>query len=201
MTLLEVLVALTVAGVALTAGASTLGFLTDQQSRAGMQALSSAYAVRTTLRDWIAGAQLSTQGDAEFKGAPRRERMEKDDELTFVTSTPTDVATTGTIVHVYVEHDERHSPHGLIAELSPWRKKGEPKLVLLAAGANSLGIRYLGSVFGDRKWLPRWSSSPVLPAAVELRIGFDDPPVSDSADRAATAVLALPMTIALGARR
>ena len=70
MTLLEVIVALTVAGAALAAGAAVLGFLTDQQARTGAQAITSASAVRSTMRLWVSEARLSTQGDAEFRGVP-----------------------------------------------------------------------------------------------------------------------------------
>ena len=69
MTLLEVVVALTVAGAALAAGAAVLGFLVDQQGRTGVQDLTSASAVRSAMRSWVSEARLTTEGDAEFRGA------------------------------------------------------------------------------------------------------------------------------------
>ena len=201
MTLLEVIVALAVAGAALAAGASTLGFLTDQQDRSGAQVVASAYAVRSTMREWIGGAQLSTQGDAEFTGAPRGAQRENDDELTFVTSAPTQVGTTGTIVHLYIGHDLNDSLHGLMAEMRPWRKLGAVTRVQLASEATGLGIRYLASIDGDRKWQLRWPRNPVLPAAVQLHLRFDGVAASSTNDRAAQSLLAMAMTVPLGARR
>ena len=201
MTLLEVIVALTVAGAALAAGASVLGFLTDQQNRSGAQAVSSAHAVRSALRNWVADAQLSTQGDADFRAAPRGARLEHDDEFTFVTSAPTDVARTGTIVRLYVEHATTDSVRGLIAELRPWRKEGAARRMSLAPAATGLSVRFLPSQFGNRKWETRWATSPVLPAAVELVVRFDTTHASGTNDLAAQSLLAIPMTIALGAHR
>ena len=60
MTLLEVSVALTIAGAALASGAAVLGFLTDQQARAGTQPVVSASAVRHTIRSWTSQARLAT---------------------------------------------------------------------------------------------------------------------------------------------
>lgn len=185
MTLLEVVVALTVAGAALAAGASVLGFLTDQQERSGAQFLASAHAVRTTLRAWTAAARLTTEGDAEFRGT---------NEITFVTSAPTDIAPAGTQVHLYMK--ERS---GLVAELTPFRRAGAPVVVPIAPDATDFQARYLGSTFGARVWQSSWISTSVLPAAVELRISFDTS--ATTPDAAAHALLALPMTIPLGARR
>lgn len=184
MTLLEVVVALVVAGAALSAGAAVLGFLTDQQSRPGAQAMLSAHAVRTTLREWTSSARLTTEGDAEFRG---------EDGLTFVTSAPTVIAPAGTIVHLYVKES------GLVAELTPWRGVGAPVTIALAPDAIGFEARYLGSIFGRRVWQPSWISTSVLPAAVELRVVFDT--TKGTPDRAAHALLALPMTIALAGRR
>ena len=212
MTLLEVIVALTVAGAALAAGAAVLGFLTDQQSRTGAQAIASAHAVRTTLRDWTAAARLTTEGDAEFRGlaASRMGRFslapsdsdQTDAELTFVTSAPTEIAPAGTQVHIYMKAragDDTSRMHGLVAELTPWRRLGAPMLVSLAPEATGFQARYLGSLFGRRAWQSSWISTSVLPVAVELRVLFDTSAVSP--DRAAHSLLALPMTIPLAARK
>jgi prepilin-type N-terminal cleavage/methylation domain-containing protein len=53
MTLLEVTVALTIAGAALASGAAVLGFLADQSARPATLAVVSASAQRATLRDWL----------------------------------------------------------------------------------------------------------------------------------------------------
>jgi hypothetical protein len=185
MTLLEVIVALTVAGAALAAGAAVLGFLTDQQDRSGAQSLVSAHAVRTTLRDWTAAARLTTEGDAEFRGT---------NEISFITSAPTDIAPAGTQVHIHMKEKG-----GLVAELTPFRRAGASVVVSLAPEATGFQARYLGSVFGRRVWQSSWISTSVLPAAVEMCIQFDTNAVTT--ERAAHALLALPMLVPVGARR
>jgi prepilin-type N-terminal cleavage/methylation domain-containing protein len=199
MTLLEVVVALAVAGAALAAGASALGFLTDQQNRMGAQAITSAHAVRTTLRDWISDAQLTTQGDAEFLGTPGG-RMTLDaehDELSFVTTAPTQIGTLGAKVRLYIARGERDSLRGLVAELKPWRFEGAPTIVSLAPSATGLQLRYLASLDGPHVWQASWASTSVLPAAVELRVKFDSLPSNETIDRAAQSLVGIPMTIAL----
>src|SRR4051812_45395116 len=106
MTLLEVIVALTVAGAALAAGAAVLGFLADQQQRTGAEQVAAANAVRATMRNWLSATRLTVEGDAEFRGAPRARvarissrlvnESEGSDELYFLTSAPTEVAEAGT---------------------------------------------------------------------------------------------------------
>lgn len=211
MTLLEVIVALTVAGAALAAGAAVLGFLTDQQSRTGAQGITSASAVRSTMRLWTSEARLSTEGDAEFRGVPDGRSTvtrlvlahdDRDAELTFITVAPTDVSPSGTQVHIHIQKtaDSTHA-RGLVAELTPWRRAGAPVIVSLAPNAVAFHARYLSSLFGKPVWQDSWISTSVLPAAVEIRVAFDTTSNAQPNDRAAQSLLSLPMTIALAARR
>jgi prepilin-type N-terminal cleavage/methylation domain-containing protein len=208
MTLLEVTVALAIAGTALVSGAAVLGFLADQSARPATQPVVSASAVRATLRDWASEARLATEGDAEYRGRPGAVRIglsRRDpatDELTFVTSAPTEVSATGTIVRLFIAHGDAPAlpPRGLLAELTPWRRAGAPVTRVLAHDATGFRVRYLSSLFGQRGWLDSWVSTSVLPAAIELRIAFDSTTTSDTT-RAARALLAEPMVIVLGARQ
>lgn len=211
MTLLEVVVALTVAGAALAAGAGVLGFLVDQQERAGAQQIASASVVRETMRDWILAARLTTEGDAEFRGARTAEgaMVPSDDggdsDMSFVTGAPTRLSPAGgeagTRVRIYMERGESAGIRGLVAELTPWRRPGAPVVVSLAPDATGFEARYLASLFGRRIWLKSWVSGSVLPAAVELRVRFDSTAKRPHDARAAQALLSLPITMALGARR
>ena len=210
MTLLEVIVALTVAGAALSAGAAVLGFLTDQQGRSGAQSITSANAVRSAMRTWTSEARLTTEGDAEFRGTPEGFKLgatmfaarneSRDAELTFVTVAPTEVAPSGTLVHIHIlKTSDSSKVHGLVAELTPWRHMGTPIIVSLAPDAVGFRARYRASLFGRALWQESWVSTSVLPAAVELGVFFDT--TTGSTDRAAHALLALPMTIPLAGRR
>ena len=211
MTLLEVVVALAVAGAALAAGAAVLGFLSDQQMRSGAQAITSASAVRTTIRNWTADARLYTEGDAECRGARRDVRSpssmepgnaQADDELTFVTVAATQVSPSGTQVHMHVLRGaDSTGTIGLEADLTPFRRAGARMRVSLVPNATGFRTRYLGSVFGQGVWQDSWVSTSVLPAAVELRVVFDSTSHAESSDVAARALLAQPMTIVVAGRR
>jgi len=211
MTLLEVIVALTVAGAALAAGAAVLGFLSDQQMRSGAQAITSASAVRTTMRGWMADARLYTEGDAEFRGARHGVRSatvieattsQEDDELTFVTVSPTQVSPSGTQVHLHLLRSaDSTGTLGLVADLTPFRRPGAPVRVSLMPDARGFRARYLGSAFGHGVWQQSWVSTSVLPAAVELRVLFDSAAHAEPTDVAARALLAQPMTIVVAGRR
>ena len=206
MTLLEVIVALTVAGAALAAGAAVLGFLVDQQDRTGAQGITSASAVRSAMRSWTSEARLTTEGDAEFRGTPDgsaagsvmlASRSEsRDGWLSFVTAAPTDVAPSGTRVRIHMQ-----ARGGLVAELVPWRRNGPTVVVSLAPDATGFRARYLASQYGRPLWQDSWVSTSVLPAAVELRIVFDTTASAEPVDRAAHALLSLPMTVPLAGRR
>ncbi|HEU4721236.1 MAG TPA: prepilin-type N-terminal cleavage/methylation domain-containing protein [Gemmatimonadaceae bacterium] len=205
MTLLEVTVALVIAGTALVSGAAVLGFLADQSARPAALAVVSASAVRATLRDWASESRLATEGDAEFRGRPADVRIgaarrdATSDELTFVTSAPTEVSATGTIVRLHVARGADTTQRGLVAELTPWRRAGTPVTRVLAPDATGLRVRYLSSLFGQRSWLDGWVSTSVLPAAIEIRIAFDTTTTANTA--AARALLAKPRLVPLGARQ
>lgn len=205
MTLLEVTVALAIAGSALASGAAVLGFLADEQARPGALPVVSASAVRTTLREWTSQARLATEGDAELRGRPgdaaravRRDAAS--DELTFVTMAPTEVSANGTIVRLFVARDGDVAQRGLVAELTPWRRPGTPTRRALAPDATGLRVRYLSGLFGQRSWLDSWVSTSVLSAAIELRITFDSTTIPGS-ERAARALLGTPLLVPLAGRQ
>ncbi len=201
MTVLEVSVALVVAGTALAAGASVIGFLAEQQRRPGIERLGARYAAREQLRRWIEEAQLTTQGDAEFRSTGDPRASTRRDELIFVTRAPTPLASSGTIVRLFVSDSDTLPMRGLMAELRPWRRAGVPQLVLLAPEATGVEVRFLGTIFGHAAWQRSWVSTSVLPAAVEVRVVTDTTRATDEGDRGARALLSLPLTVAMGGRR
>jgi len=188
MTLLEVIVALTIAGIALAAGASVLGFLTDQQTRAISDSVARSASVRESLREWIAGAVLGTAGDIRFVGAhivePGRGSYSS---LDFVTSAPTPVAAGGdahTRVKIMLTGDSK-----IVVVLSAM-PAGETIELPIADSVSAFDIRYRSSISRDAGWLEAWTSSSVLPAVAEVRIRTK----SDG-------LLATPLLILVGERR
>lgn len=172
-TLMEVLIGLTVAALALTAGFATLGFLSDSDEPVD---LASALALRgaTTrnlLTEWLAESRYQAgrrgetfQGlDGEVYGTPA-------DELIFPTTASTPLGVGTTVVHLYIDDDEATPERGLVAGLTELMTD-EPRLVELVPEAGSLELRFLLRVEGTTgEWVDGWISNQ-LPGAIHLTLG------------------------------
>jgi prepilin-type N-terminal cleavage/methylation domain-containing protein len=208
MTLLEVVVALTITGLAVTAGYAALASVMDQRDRAD-HALDGALRVaneRRTLRTWLAGARLSIEaGSPDFNGLDgtydgrtlratlsngRTVGPQADDALRFLTSAATPLAPDGTMIRLYVDRDTLTPVRGLAAELRDWRTN-RGQVVELDSTVSGLDLRYYSIPLGDRGWLPSWVSRTLLPSGIELTLTGDSLPP----------LLALPMLVAVGATR
>jgi len=195
MTLIELIVALTITGVALGSGYSAYATLADRRILADHQAdaIARTAAIRSTLALWIAGARLTVEeDDIVFRsvGATRRSltRGLPDDDLTFFTSARTQVGNHGTIVHLFVNHDSA-GEHGLIAELS--ERAGERHTrIQIDSSVAGLAVELLSNVLGTQSWLPSWVSSTILPAGARVTLL---PRPGDSL----LPLLRLPITVAL----
>ena len=195
MTLVELLAALVVCGLALAAGTAALASVLDHRERvtAATAATTEAAAIRRSLIAWIAGARVapgeeggSFQGmDAEHRGAP-------DDDLLFLTGAPNPLGGPA-LVRLYVDRDPRTSERGLVAELWEWRGTRTQRVAVEARVAG-VEARYLTGITGERRWLPSWISDRALPAAVELRLVAAEPDTLP-------ALLRLPITVPLGGGR
>ncbi len=193
MTLIEVMVALTIAGIALAAGAAVLGFLTDQQTRAIGNAVTRPASIRASLRDWIAGAQLTTAGDVRFAGSRLVDAANRSySSLEFVTSAPTPVAAGGdatTRVKLVFAPATGNVPAQLVAELSPF-PAGQPIVLPIRDSISAFDIRYRANVSRASPWIDSWVSTSVLPAIVEIHISA---PRED--------LLTVPLAVLVGERR
>jgi len=172
-TLMEVLIGLTVAALALTAGFATLGFLSDSDEPVD---LASALALRgaTTrnlLTEWLAEAryQASRRGET-FQGLDGEVFGTPTDELIFPTTASTPLGLGTTVVHLYLDDDRDTPERGLVAALTELATD-EPRVVELVPEAGSLEIRYLLPVEGTTgEWVDGWISNR-LPGAIELILG------------------------------
>jgi len=175
MTLIELIVALTITGVALGSGYSAYATLADRRILADHQAdaIARAAAIRSTLASWIAGARLTVEeDDIVFRsvGGTRHSLASAlpDDDFTFFTSARTPVGNHGTIVHLFVNHDST-SEHGLIAELSEWAGERHSRIQIDSTVAG-LDVKVLSTVLGRQSWLPSWVSSTILPAGARVTL-------------------------------
>jgi type II secretory pathway pseudopilin PulG len=172
MTLLELLVGLTVTGMAVSAGVAALATLGDrrQQADAAVATIARAAEQREEIASWIAGARLvAEEGGPQFRGLDGLRGSVPRDEIAFLTTSNTPLGSGENIVRLYVDADTTSSEQGLVATFSEWRGTRTAR-VQLDPRVAGMEVRYLSGVLGGRQWLPSWISSTVVPVAVEVRL-------------------------------
>jgi hypothetical protein len=170
--LVELVVALTVAGLALAAGYQAFATVSELGDRAieSSDAALRTSAMRQALGSWIQGARLTVEpGGTPFRGLDGNHEGAPDDRLTILTTASTPLGARETVFQLYVDRNEETPEGGLVAEFSEWRGSGTLRLEVDRRIAG-IEARYLTTVLGQREWRPSWISSTVLPAAVELRL-------------------------------
>ena len=169
LTLIELLVALAITGLMMGSGYGALSVMVDHRARvmAATDAVASAAAKRRMLTGWLRGARLTIEGDATFEGLHGVDEDRPDDALTFVTNAPTPLGMPETVIHVYIDRDDKTPERGLTVSLAD-RKGGVTRRIEVDPRATGLDIRYLSGLFGKRAWLESWVSTTVLPSAVTL---------------------------------
>jgi len=172
-TLMEVLIGLTVAALALTAGFATLGFISDSDEPvdvASALALRGA-TTRNLLTEWLGGARFSAGRMGEtFQGFDAEVFGAQTDELIFPTSASTPLGVGTTTVRLYVDLDEGTPERGLVAALTEL-VTDEPRVVELIPEVGALEIRYLLPIEGTTgEWVDGWISNR-LPQAILLVLG------------------------------
>ena len=172
-TLVEVLVGLTVASLALLAGMSTLGFV-DERARHAEAALTVATGAanqRALLTDWLTGARARAVTGETFEGF-----LEEIDGvesslllLPTVAATPLEGATT--VVGLYIDVNDETPERGLVAEMTGVTLGMEPRRMELVPEAGVLRIRYL-MLFdtGDWNWIDEWQGQQSMPRMIELSL-------------------------------
>jgi prepilin-type N-terminal cleavage/methylation domain-containing protein len=172
-TLMEVLIGLTVAALALMAGFATLGFILDSDEpveEAATVALRGA-TTRNLLTEWLGEARFSAGRMGEtFQGFEGEVFGAQTDELIFPTTASTPLGVGITTVRLYIDLDSGTPERGLVAALTE-QITDEPRLVELVPEAGSLEIRYLLPIEGTTgEWVDGWISNR-LPRAILLTLG------------------------------
>lgn len=195
-TLVEVLVGMMVAALALGAGFAALSFVGDRSRDAEISAktaLEGAVA-REMLVDWLSGALFRASNRAgEFQGLDAEENGLDSDELYLPTTAMTPLHASTTVVRLFIDVSDTTAERGLVAELTE-RVQDEPMRVELVPQAARLDLAFLPDVPDAEEWLPSWVGQGGLPRAVELRLtaapGDSLPPL-----------LRLPIRVAMGTLR
>jgi prepilin-type N-terminal cleavage/methylation domain-containing protein len=188
-TLMEVLVGLVVASLALAAGFGALGLAADRSrhaEQATVAALEGA-AARALLSDWLGGARLLF-GDFRFFGQDGLELGQQNDELIWPTTARTPLDQPTTVVRLYIDDNPETPERGLVAELSVSLVE-EPRRIELVPEAGRLELRYLMLTADGSAWVDGWTADR-LPQAIELRL---EPVAGDSLPP----LLRLPLRVAL----
>lgn len=172
-TLVELLVALTVAGLVVAAAHAALGALSDaaSRSRAAREPVQAGAAARAMLEGWMRAA-AAPDSTRPFLGTHRTDGREAVDELSFFISDAGSLRPGPQRVRLWVDRDLLTPAQGLLAELRPVRGGGPapPETLQIAAAATGLTARYLVRLDGRDRWLAEWQSELLLPRAVELRL-------------------------------
>ncbi len=170
---MEVLIGLTVAALALTAGFATLGFLSDTDEPvdvASSLALRGA-STRNLLTEWLGEARYRAGRRGEtFQGLDDEAYGTPTDELVFPTTASTPLGVGTTVVHLYIDDDRDTPERGLVAALTEL-PADEPRVVELVPEAGTMEVRYLLTLDGTLgEWVDGWISNR-LPGAIELALG------------------------------
>jgi prepilin-type N-terminal cleavage/methylation domain-containing protein len=177
LTLIELVVALTITGLAMAAGYGALGAIVDHRQRVEERsaAVARAAAERGMLESWLAGTHLTVEeGGPAFRGLDGVSGDSADDELTILTTASTPIGSGETAVRLYVDRDERTAERGLTATFAEWpgtlarRLEIDPRVT-------GLQIRYRSSLLTGAAWLPSWISTSILPVGVEVTLTGDGP--------------------------
>ncbi len=176
MTLLELVVSMTVGGMALAAGGATFALLTDRRERALHEAAveSRALAARESISEWVAGAQPATAGLAAgmrgLHGVRRVGTAElADDEIGFLTTAATPRSDDASFVRLFVAPATANASSALVAEVTDPRG-GDTVRVTVADRVAGLEVRYFTRAFGRAEWRDTWTSTSLLPGVVQLRL-------------------------------
>lgn len=198
-TLVEMLVALAVAGLVVAAGRAALAAVEDAsaRSRAARESALGAVAVRTTLQEWLRSAH------AFFAGVNRAEGMIPRDEVVFAVADAGALRPGAHRIRLWIQPEGYGAAHGLLAELTPLSGPAgaaPAETIPLVPAAAGLDVTYRVKLKEGERWVSAWSPESGLPRAIELRI-VDRSVVRLGAPEtpAVPALLSLPLIVPVGA--
>lgn len=170
-TLIEVLVGMMVAALALTAAIAALGVVQDRSAHAeeATAPVLSGAQTRALLVEWLRGARWRAPGRGErFQGLDAAEQGIASDEIVVPTTARTPLSSGVTVVRLYVDHADSTAEVGLVAELTE-RSEDLPRRLELLPRVAAMDVRYLRRRTEPLEWIPSWYDEG-LPAAVEIRL-------------------------------
>jgi prepilin-type N-terminal cleavage/methylation domain-containing protein len=171
-TLVEVMVGLTVAALALAAGFVALGAVHDRGEHAAeaSRAAVAGAAQRALLVEWLAGARQAAPSGEMFEGAREDAAGEPVDLLLFPTTARTPAGGMNSVVLLYIDHDADTPERGLVAEVTGSTPGQPPRRVELVPEAVHMRVRYLGTGSTSGEWQEEWAGRNELPRLIEITL-------------------------------
>ncbi len=173
-TLIEVMLSLTVAGLAVTAAYAALGAVAtvQERSRAAREPTLAGASARASLASWLASASL-LENTEPFRSVDRADGSLQLDELDFAVMDGGPLRPGPHRLRLWIDRDRATPEQGLVAELRPIigsRQRPAPQTLEIAPAASGLEARYLVRVEGKERWVDEWRSEIQLPRAIHLRV-------------------------------
>lgn len=174
-TLLELVVALAIAGLAVSAGYSVVALLTDRGGELATASRESSRVagVRSEIVDWLGEAIVDdARLTPSFSGLDRLRGSVPDDELTFITTARTPLDVSRTQVRLFIARDSAGSVIGLTATLRDWDGSSTIRIPLDST-VGTMDLRFRTSNFEEHGGLDSWISPSALPQSVRIVFGGD----------------------------
>lgn len=174
-TIVELLVALVITGMVLSAAYAGLHVATDAGVRLRRQrALAlGGPAAREALQEWLRAATLAG-GSEPFVGVPGHHTDgPPHDEISFAVTDGGVLRPGPQRLRLWIARDSAGAQRGLLAQIVPIGRTADvrPETLEVARAAVGLAIRYrVPAAAGRRQWVDAWQSATHLPSAMELRI-------------------------------
>ena len=175
-TLIEVSVAIALAGLALSVGYAVLGVVRDLTQRTEQQyeALQKQLAVRDAIRQWLADARPDSLGlrwrveDAENGGYP-------DDRIRFTVSKAAPFMAAPGMMEIAIDHDAETAERGLVGHFTA-NVTGDVHTIELVRSAEALDIMELLQINDKKEWMSGATPTGATQNGIELVIHGTDLP-------------------------
>ncbi|HEV2146394.1 MAG TPA: prepilin-type N-terminal cleavage/methylation domain-containing protein [Longimicrobiaceae bacterium] len=197
-TLVEVLVALVVAGLVVAGAYGVLGGAVDARDRlrAARQPVLEGAAMRGALDAWLRSA-APVEGAGPFLGVDGRSGRVPRDAVWFGVPDGGALHRGPHRLHLGIDREGA----GLVVEIAAIRmgQVQQPETLAVAPGITGMSLRYRTRRGGRELWLESWMSEDTVPDAVELRLVPAPQAVRGAEGRALPPLLTLPLVVPLRA--
>lgn len=171
MTLVELMVGITIATLAVAAGYAAFSSIIDHNRRVNEETdeVMRASSIRQTLVRWISGSQVSIVDNVPSNDMSMGFNASNDNVL-FATSALTQLSGTRTRINLFIDDDPSTPESGLTARIKAW--VGDDSVSMqIDSTITQFTVDFLTRVDNGRKWVPSREAQDFNPIAVRLTFG------------------------------